>query len=36
MEFLANLLSSAAISASADTRTAWLIWDEPECPEELL
>ncbi len=36
MEFLANILSGAAMSASADNRTFWLFYDEPECPEELL
>lgn len=36
MEFLANLLSNAASSASSDARTIWMVWDEPECPEELL
>lgn len=36
MEFLANLLSGAATSASATSFTILLIFDEPECPEELL
>lgn len=36
MEFLANLLSGAASSASASSFTMWLIMDEPECPEELI
>jgi len=36
MEFLANLLSGAATSASASTFTYWLVFDEPECPEELI
>ena len=36
MEFLANLLSTAAVNASSDSRTVWLTWDEPECPQELL
>ncbi len=36
MEFLANLLSKAAYSASATPFTMMLILDEPECPEELL
>ena len=36
MEFLANILSGAAVNASADTRTAWLVFDEPNCPEELI
>ena len=36
MEFLANLLSDVAVSASADARTVWMFFDEPECPEELI
>lgn len=36
MEFLANILSGFAASASSDNRTWWFVWDEPECPEELL
>lgn len=36
MEFLANVLSDAAINTTSDARTAWLIMDEPECPEELI
>ena len=36
MEFLANLLSTAAVNASSDNRTFWFIYDEPECPQELL
>ena len=36
MEFLASLLSSAAVDASADSRTWWFVMDEPECPEELI
>ena len=35
MEFLANILSGAAISASSN-RTFWLVLDEPSCPKELL
>lgn len=35
MEFLANLLSGAATAASS-TFTVWFIYDEPECPEELI
>lgn len=35
MEFLANLLSGAATSASDDA-TIWMVFDEPECPEELI
>ena len=36
MEFLANLLSGLATSASAQPYTFWLFYDEPECPEELI
>ena len=36
LEMLASLLSGAAISTSSDARTAWLFFDEPECPEELI
>lgn len=36
MKFLANLLSNAAEDGGATPYTWWLIWDEPECPEELL
>jgi len=35
MEFLANLLSGAA-EASSSTFTFWFLFDEPECPEELI
>lgn len=35
MEFLANLLSGAATAASSNF-TMLVIYDEPECPEELL
>lgn len=35
MEFLANILSNSAESASS-TFTAWVFYDEPECPEELI
>lgn len=36
MEFIANLLSGAAVSASASKFTMMLVFDEPECPEELI
>ncbi len=36
MEFLASLLSNIAESLSVSPACAWLFWDEPECPEELL
>ncbi len=36
MEFLANLLSCAAIKTSVTPFTAWFWYDEPECPEELI
>lgn len=35
MEFLANLLSGVAASASSSF-TPWFAMDEPECPEELI
>ncbi len=35
MEFLANLLSGAATAASSNF-TILLVYDEPECPQELL
>ena len=34
MEFLANLLSGFA-SLSTNEATIWMVFDEPECPEEL-
>lgn len=36
MEFLAKLLSGAATETASMPFTAWLVWDEPECPEELI
>ena len=36
LELLASLLSGAATPSVGDARTFWLIYDEPECPEELL
>lgn len=36
LEMIANLLSGIATASVGDARTAWLFWDEPECPEELL
>jgi len=38
MSFLANILASIATSTAAEgsTYSAWLIWDEPDCPEEVL
>ncbi|MDE5539272.1 MAG: cyclic lactone autoinducer peptide [Bacilli bacterium] len=36
MEFLANLLSGVAATASETPHTPWVIADEPECPEELI
>lgn len=35
MEFLANLLSGIATAASSNF-TMLLVFDEPECPEELI
>ena len=36
LEMLASLLSGTATAAVGDARTWWLVWDEPQCPEELL
>lgn len=36
MEFLANILSGAAENTSAQPFTWWFLFDEPECPEELI
>lgn len=36
LEMLAGLLSGAASLSVGDARTVWFVWDEPECPEELL
>ncbi len=36
MEFLANLISGAAEKATAAPYTVWLIFDEPEYPEDLI
>jgi len=36
MEFLANLLSGIATASSGTPYTLWMIYDEPECPEELI
>lgn len=36
MRFLANLLSGAAVEASTNNFTVLVIYDEPECPEELI
>lgn len=35
-EMLANLLSGAASLSVGQARTWWFVFDEPECPEELL
>lgn len=35
MEFLANLLSKTAEGTTSNF-TIWLMFDEPECPEELI
>ena len=35
-EMLANLLSGAASLSVGQARTVWFVFDEPECPEELL
>lgn len=36
MEFLANLLSKVAEEGSATPYTMFWIFEEPECPEELI
>lgn len=36
LELLASLLSGAATASVGDTRTSWFVYDEPECPEDLL
>lgn len=36
MEFLANILSGAATSVSSNAFTVLVVFDEPECPEELI
>ncbi len=36
MKLLANLLSGAATQTASTPFTVWLVYDEPECPEELL
>ena len=36
LEMLASLLSGAATASVGDARTVWLVFDEPECPEELI
>lgn len=35
MELLSNLVSKMAES-TASTFTVWFLFDEPECPEELI
>lgn len=36
LEVLANVISGVADSSTSASGTYWLIWDEPQCPEELL
>ena len=36
LEMLASLLSGVATASIGDARTMWFIFDEPECPEELI
>ncbi len=36
LEMLAGLLSGVATASVGDARTVWFVWDEPECPEDLL
>lgn len=35
MEFISKVISGIAES-TASTFTAWFLFDEPECPEELI
>lgn len=36
MEFLANVLGNTTEKIVDPKATIWLLWDEPECPEELI
>lgn len=36
MEKIAGLISDFLGSFASSTYTYWFIWDEPECPEELI
>lgn len=36
LEMLASLLSGAASLSVGQARTLWFVWEEPECPEELI
>lgn len=36
LELLANLLSGVATASTVTPYTYWFIFDEPECPEELI
>lgn len=36
LEMLASLLSGAATASVGSARTFWLVYDEPDCPEDLL
>lgn len=36
MEFLAKIISGIAENTVATPYTTWWVWDEPECPEELI
>ncbi len=36
LEMLAGLLSGAASLSVGQARTVWFVFDEPECPEELI
>lgn len=36
LEMLANIISNVADASTSTSGTWWLIYDEPQCPEELL
>ena len=38
MNFLANILAGIATASASEGSpySVWFIWDEPECPEEIL
>ena len=36
LEMLASLLSGAAEGATSPSETFWFVYDEPECPEDLI
>lgn len=36
MEFLANLIGNATAKAITPSSTPWFIYNEPECPKDLI